>query len=47
VPQRWAQEVTDLLPDAELAVLPGATHAVNHEQPLQTARVIERFLAAP
>jgi 2-hydroxy-6-oxonona-2,4-dienedioate hydrolase len=47
VPQRWAQEVTDLLPDAELAVLPGATHAVNHEQPLQTARVIEHFLAAP
>jgi 2-hydroxy-6-oxonona-2,4-dienedioate hydrolase len=44
VPQRWAEEVTDLLPDAHLAVLPGATHAVNHEQPLQTARVIERFL---
>jgi 2-hydroxy-6-oxonona-2,4-dienedioate hydrolase len=47
VPQRWAQEVTDLLPDARLAVLPGATHAVNHEQPLQTARVIEHFLDAP
>jgi 2-hydroxy-6-oxonona-2,4-dienedioate hydrolase len=46
VPQRWAQEVTDLLPDAELAVLPGATHAVNHEQPRQTARVIEHFLAS-
>jgi 2-hydroxy-6-oxonona-2,4-dienedioate hydrolase len=47
VPQRWAQEVTDLLPDAQLAVLPGATHAVNHEQPLQTARVIDHFLASP
>jgi 2-hydroxy-6-oxonona-2,4-dienedioate hydrolase len=44
VPQRWAEEVTDLLPDAELVVLPGATHAVNHEQPRQAARVIERFL---
>jgi 2-hydroxy-6-oxonona-2,4-dienedioate hydrolase len=46
VPQRWAQEATGLLPDGQLAVLPGATHAVNHEQPAQTARVLERFLAA-
>jgi 2-hydroxy-6-oxonona-2,4-dienedioate hydrolase len=45
VPQRWAEEVVDLLPDAMLAVLPGATHAVNHEQPLQTARVIEHWLS--
>jgi 2-hydroxy-6-oxonona-2,4-dienedioate hydrolase len=46
VPLRWAREVTELLPDAALAVLPGATHAVNHEQPLQTARVVTRFLDA-
>jgi 2-hydroxy-6-oxonona-2,4-dienedioate hydrolase len=46
VPQRWAEEVTDLLPDGRLAVLPGATHAVNHEQPRQTARVLEHFLDA-
>jgi 2-hydroxy-6-oxonona-2,4-dienedioate hydrolase len=44
VPQRWAQEVADLLPQGRLVVLPGATHAVNHEQPLQTARVVTRFL---
>jgi 2-hydroxy-6-oxonona-2,4-dienedioate hydrolase len=45
VSERWATEVTDLLPDAQLRVLPGATHAINHEMPLQTARVVEHFLA--
>jgi 2-hydroxy-6-oxonona-2,4-dienedioate hydrolase len=45
VPQQWAQEATELLPHGHLRVLPGATHAVNHEQPQQTARVLERFLA--
>jgi 2-hydroxy-6-oxonona-2,4-dienedioate hydrolase len=44
VSQRWAAEVAELLPDGQLAVLPGATHAVNHEMPLQTARTIEYFL---
>jgi 2-hydroxy-6-oxonona-2,4-dienedioate hydrolase len=46
VPQRWAEEATGLLPDGRLAVLPGATHAINHEQPAQTARVLDHFLAA-
>jgi 2-hydroxy-6-oxonona-2,4-dienedioate hydrolase len=45
VPQRWAEEAAGLLPDGQLAVLPGATHAVNHEQPAQTARVLDRFLS--
>jgi 2-hydroxy-6-oxonona-2,4-dienedioate hydrolase len=44
VEQRWAEQVTALLPHGRLAVLPGATHAVNHEQPAQTARVIRLFL---
>jgi 2-hydroxy-6-oxonona-2,4-dienedioate hydrolase len=44
VSQRWAAEVADLLPQGELVRLPGATHAVNHEMPLQTARVTEHFL---
>jgi 2-hydroxy-6-oxonona-2,4-dienedioate hydrolase len=46
VPQRWAVEATALLPDGQLRVLPGATHAINHEQPLATARVLRPFLAA-
>jgi 2-hydroxy-6-oxonona-2,4-dienedioate hydrolase len=44
VEQEWAETVADLLPSGRLAVLPGATHAVNHEQPAQTARAITRFL---
>jgi 2-hydroxy-6-oxonona-2,4-dienedioate hydrolase len=44
ISQAWADEVTQLLPDGRGAVLPGATHAINHEMPLQTARVIEGFL---
>jgi 2-hydroxy-6-oxonona-2,4-dienedioate hydrolase len=44
VPQRWAEEAAERLPDGQLAVLPGATHAINHEQPAQTARVLDRFL---
>jgi 2-hydroxy-6-oxonona-2,4-dienedioate hydrolase len=44
ISQAWADEVSELLPDGRGAVLPGATHAVNHEMPLQTARVIDGFL---
>ncbi|GGI02841.1 alpha/beta fold hydrolase [Egicoccus halophilus] len=44
VEDRWAREVADLLPDAQRRRLPGATHAINHEQPLQTARVVAAFL---
>ncbi|HVM18913.1 MAG TPA: alpha/beta hydrolase, partial [Egibacteraceae bacterium] len=44
VEQDWVETVVGLLPDAELAVLPGATHAINHEQPAQTARAVGRFL---
>jgi 2-hydroxy-6-oxonona-2,4-dienedioate hydrolase len=47
VSSAWAREVTRDLPRAELLELPGATHAINHDMPLQTARVIERFLTEP
>jgi 2-hydroxy-6-oxonona-2,4-dienedioate hydrolase len=46
VPPAWAREVARHLPRAEVLELPGATHAVNHDMPLQTARVIARFLAS-
>jgi 2-hydroxy-6-oxonona-2,4-dienedioate hydrolase len=41
----WAREVARLLPRSQLRVLPGATHAITHEMPRQTARVIEHYLA--
>lgn len=44
VTPRWAREVADLLPDGRLVELPGATHAINHEMPLATQRVIDHFL---
>jgi 2-hydroxy-6-oxonona-2,4-dienedioate hydrolase len=46
VPLGWAREVARRLPDGHLLELPGATHALNHDMPLQTARVIEHFLTA-
>jgi pimeloyl-ACP methyl ester carboxylesterase len=40
----WARRVVDLLPDAQLRRLPGATHAINHDMPRQTAWVLRHFL---
>ncbi len=34
------------IPDAQLAVVPGASHALPAEQPAETARIVERFLSA-
>ena len=44
VPQRWAEDVTRLLPDARLAVIPGAPHTINYTAPLELARVVRPFL---
>ena len=45
VPQRWAEEVTRLLPDGRLVVIPGAAHIVNFNAPDQLMRVVLPFLA--
>ena len=44
VPQRWAADVTRLLPDARLVVIPGAPHTINFTAPLELARVVRPFL---
>ena len=44
VPQRWAEDVVRLLPDARLAVIPGAPHTINYTAPLELARVVRPFL---
>ncbi len=44
VPQRWAHEVTDALPDGRLAVLPGHGHALNYSAPGPLAAAIRPFL---
>lgn len=43
-PQRWAEQVTCLLPRGQLRVVPGATHAMTYTNPLELARVTEGFL---
>lgn len=43
VPQRWAEEATDLLPRGRLVVLPGVPHTANLEAPLELLRVTRPF----
>jgi pimeloyl-ACP methyl ester carboxylesterase len=44
VPQRWAKEVADLLPEGKLVVIPGGTHGVNYNSPQKFAVAIREFL---
>jgi pimeloyl-ACP methyl ester carboxylesterase len=44
VPQQWAEEVVNLLPDARLVVIPGGGHTLNYSKPLELARVTHAFL---
>ena len=44
VPQRWAEEVTALLPNGRLFVIPGAPHAANYDTPVQVVRAVLTFL---
>lgn len=44
VPPDWAEEVTRLLPQAQLRVVPGYGHVLNYAAPLELFRVIAPFL---
>lgn len=44
-PRDWAEEVSRLLPDGRLVVLPGAAHAANYAAPKEFADAIRSFLA--
>ena len=46
VPQRWAEEVTRLLPRGRLVVVPGAAHAVNYNAPTALVDAVCDFLAS-
>jgi pimeloyl-ACP methyl ester carboxylesterase len=46
-PQRWVEELTDLLPLGHLVVVPGGTHTINCSAPDYFARLLRPFLAAP
>ena len=47
VPQQWTEEVTGLLPQARLVVIPHAAHAVNYDAPEELAREVLGFLREP
>jgi 2-hydroxy-6-oxonona-2,4-dienedioate hydrolase len=47
VPLRWAGRMAELVPVAELDVVPGAPHAVHWTAPAAVARSIERSLDRP
>jgi pimeloyl-ACP methyl ester carboxylesterase len=40
VSRAWAEHLAHLAPEGRLVVLPGAVHALTHENPLELARVI-------
>jgi 2-hydroxy-6-oxonona-2,4-dienedioate hydrolase len=46
VSQQWAEEVTAMLPDGRLRVIPGVAHALNYAAPLEFSRVLRPFLKA-
>ncbi|MFC7328252.1 alpha/beta fold hydrolase [Marinactinospora rubrisoli] len=45
VPQEWAEEVTRLLPEGRLAVVPDAGHMVPYRRPDALAELVTGFLA--
>jgi pimeloyl-ACP methyl ester carboxylesterase len=44
VPQRWAEEASDLLPNGRLVVIEHAAHTINYSQPAWLVEVIWPFL---
>jgi 2-hydroxy-6-oxonona-2,4-dienedioate hydrolase len=46
VPQCWAEEAAQLLPNGRLVVIDGAAHTINYSQPDQFVRVTWPFLTA-
>lgn len=45
IPQRWANEVTQLLSDGRLIVIEGAAHDTNYNSPQQLAQAVHQFLS--
>jgi len=45
VPAAWAEEICRLVPDADLVVIPRATHAVPYSAPVELAGELQTFLA--
>jgi pimeloyl-ACP methyl ester carboxylesterase len=46
-PQRWCEQVTSMLPNARLVVIPKAPHSVNSANARELTQIVENFLAEP
>lgn len=44
VPQKWAQEIVELLPNGKLNVIPSGGHTLNYSKPVELARVCDEFI---
>ncbi|GAB4372170.1 MAG: alpha/beta hydrolase [Elainellaceae cyanobacterium] len=44
VPEYWAREVANLLPEGKLVIVDGVGHAFNYSVPMELARVTQAFL---
>lgn len=44
VPQKWAQEVVEMLPNGKLKVIPGGGHTLNYSKPVELSRVCDEFI---
>ncbi|GAC1401134.1 MAG: alpha/beta hydrolase [Chloroflexota bacterium] len=44
VPQRWVEEAASMIPNARLATIPGAPHAVNYSSPAPLAELTREFM---
>jgi pimeloyl-ACP methyl ester carboxylesterase len=44
VPQRWAEEVTSLLPNGKLITVPGLPHTVNYIAAAEFAEIVREFI---
>jgi pimeloyl-ACP methyl ester carboxylesterase len=45
VSRQWCEALAERAPDGRLAVIPGAVHAMAHDNPVELARVVRSFVA--
>jgi pimeloyl-ACP methyl ester carboxylesterase len=44
VPQNWAEEVVEMLPNGKLRVIPEGGHTLNYSKPVELSRVCDEFI---
>lgn len=44
VPQKWAEEVVEILPEGKLSIIPDGGHTLNFSKPIELSRVCDEFI---